>query len=95
MRVLATFGLLLIAASTLIVLAGVVRSRSDEPMTLHVIERATTDVVTDTGEAGDTAGDLLTFANEVFDEHNETQIGADQGYCIRAIVGEAWGCFWT
>jgi allene oxide cyclase len=34
---------------------------------LTVIEHATTDATTDTGAAGDTAGDILTFANQVFD----------------------------
>jgi hypothetical protein len=34
---------------------------------ITVIEHATTDATTDTGAAGDSAGDLLTFANEVFD----------------------------
>ena len=31
-----------------------------------VVEHATTDATTDTGAAGDSAGDVLTFANEVF-----------------------------
>jgi allene oxide cyclase len=62
---------------------------------LTVVERAVTDVVTDVGEEGDSVGDILTFANEIYDEANENLIGTDQGYCFRVIVGEAWECNWT
>lgn len=62
---------------------------------LALVERATTDVVIDLGEAGDSAGDLLTFANEMFDATNSTKVGSDNGYCIRTAVGVAWECFWT
>jgi len=63
--------------------------------TLAVVEHADTDTVTDTGETGDTVGDLLTFANKVFDEKNEKEIGSDNGYCLRTAVGDAWECNWT
>jgi allene oxide cyclase len=63
--------------------------------TISVVERAATDAVTDTGAPGDTAGDLLTFANPVFDAANKKQVGTDQGYCIRTEVGKSWECFWT
>ena len=42
---------------------------------LAVVERAATDVVTDTGDSGDTVGDILTFANEVYDEANANEVG--------------------
>ncbi len=60
-----------------------------------VVERATTDAVTDTGESGDTAGDVLTFANEVYDQANATKVGSDSGWCIRTAVGVGWECAWT
>ncbi len=63
--------------------------------TITVVEHADTDVVTDTGEAGDTVGDVLTFANKVYDEKNEKEIGSDNGYCLRTAVGSAWECNWT
>ncbi len=63
--------------------------------TLHVVERATTDAVTDTGDEGDSVGDILTFANEVYDENNESMVGTDNGYCFRTAVGTAWECEWT
>lgn len=62
---------------------------------LTVVEHADTDVVTDTGEKGDTVGDVLTFANKVYDEKNEKEIGSDNGYCLRTAVGAAWECNWT
>ena len=59
------------------------------------VERATTDAVTDLGDKGDSVGDLLTFANEIYDEHNEKLVGHDNGWCIRTVVGKAWECYWT
>jgi hypothetical protein len=70
------------------------RAQTDT-MTITVVERATTDVVTDIGAEGDSVGDILTFANEVFDEANENKIGTDQGYCFRVEVGKSWECNWT
>src|SRR5258707_15343516 len=62
---------------------------------MTVVEHADTDTVTDTGNQGDSAGDILTFANPVFDENNEKQVGADNGYCFRTEIGKAWECAWT
>jgi FlaG/FlaF family flagellin (archaellin) len=62
---------------------------------LTVIEHATTDVTTDTGAAGDSAGDVLTFANEVFDRADAHNVGTDQGYCVRVVVGKSYECNWT
>jgi allene oxide cyclase len=60
-----------------------------------VVERATTDTVTDLGAKGDSAGDTLTFANEMYDQSNKTQVGYDNGWCVRTAAGQAWECFWT
>jgi allene oxide cyclase len=60
-----------------------------------VIEHATTDATTDTGPQGDTAGDVLTFANEVFDSSDTRRVGTDQGYCIRVVPGTSYECNWT
>lgn len=62
---------------------------------LHLVERATTDAVTDTGATGDSGGDILTFANEVFDRANVAKVGDNQGFCVRTVVGKAWECWWT
>ena len=66
-----------------------------EGRTITVIEHADTDATTDTGAKGDTAGDILTFANDVFDAADATKVGTDQGYCIRVVVGTSYECTWT
>jgi hypothetical protein len=63
--------------------------------TFTVVERATTDAVTDTGKKGDTAGDLLTFANGLYNAGNSKKVGSDNGYCVRTVVGKSWECWWT
>jgi allene oxide cyclase len=62
--------------------------------TVRVIEHATSDAVTN-GTADDSAGNVLTFANEVFDSTDAKKVGSDQGYCIRIVVGKTWECNWT
>jgi allene oxide cyclase len=62
---------------------------------LRVIEHATTDATTDTGANGDSAGDILTFANEVFDRADTHVVGTDQGYCVRIVAGKSYECNWT
>lgn len=64
-------------------------------VTVHVIEHATTDAVTDLTPTGDSAGDVLTFANELFDRTNTKHSGHDQGFCVRTVAGAAWECWWT
>lgn len=62
---------------------------------IQLVERALTDATLDLGAKGDSVGDLLTFANPVFDAANKTQLGTDQGYCVRVVVGKSWECAWT
>ena len=66
-----------------------------EPQEIKVVEHADTDAVTDTGDKGDTAGDILTFANEVFDAADAKKVGTDNGYCLRTVAGAAYECNWT
>jgi allene oxide cyclase len=63
--------------------------------TLKVVEHAVSDTITDTGATGDSNGDILTFANEVYDEANTKKVGSDNGDCLRTVAGTAWECFWT
>ena len=63
--------------------------------TIKVVEHAVTDTITDVGATGDSNGDILTFANEVYDEANANKVGTDNGYCARTVAGSAWECFWT
>jgi allene oxide cyclase len=62
---------------------------------IQLVEHADTDATLDLGAKGDSVGDLLTFANPVYDAANKTQVGSDQGYCVRVIAGKSWECFWT
>lgn len=62
--------------------------------TIHVVERASTDAVTN-GSEKDAEGNVLTFHNKVYDAANKTQVGRDSGYCIRMVVGKSWECNWT
>lgn len=80
---------------TLLILAlAAFSARQDTMSKMTVVEHADTDVVTDTGAEGDSVGDILTFANKVYDEKNENEIGSDNGYCFRTVVGKAWECHW-
>jgi hypothetical protein len=63
---------------------------------LKLVERATTDATSvHAGSKADNPGDILTFANEVFDHSNRTKVGSDQGYCVRVVVGKSYECHWT
>jgi allene oxide cyclase len=63
--------------------------------TITVIEHAATDATTDTGAPGDSPGDILTFANDVFDRTDTRKVGTDQGYCIRTVPGVSYECNFT
>ena len=62
---------------------------------IKVVERPVGETTVDLGAKGDSIGDLLVFANGVFDSANKTQVGSDQGFCVRTIVGKSWECMWT
>ena len=59
------------------------------------MERATSDAVTDTGAKDDSVGDILTFANDLYDKDNQTKAGSNNGYCFRTVAGKAWECAFT
>src|SRR5262245_37021298 len=89
--------LALLAASVVLVLVvNAIAGPGDHHggRTIAVVEHATTDAVTN-GTAGDDVGNILTFANPVFDSGDTQQVGTDQGSCIRLVVGESWECSWT
>jgi allene oxide cyclase len=65
------------------------------PTTVHVIEHANTDTFIDIKGNGDSAGDLLTFHNPVFDATDSTRVGRDQGDCIRIVPGRSFECRWV
>jgi allene oxide cyclase len=62
---------------------------------IKVVERPIGETTIDLAAKGDSVGDMLVFANNVFDAANKVQVGSDQGYCIRTVIGKSWECFWT
>lgn len=61
-----------------------------------VVERPMNETTVHTGGGKtDSIGDLLVFANKVYDSSNKAPVGADQGHCVRTVVGKSWECFWT
>jgi len=62
---------------------------------IELIEHADTDATLDLGAKGDSVGDLLTWSNPLFDATNKSQVGSDQGYCVRVAVAKSWECSWT
>jgi allene oxide cyclase len=62
---------------------------------LRLIEHTEKEVTVDLGAKGDSSGDLLTFANTVFDAADRTQVGATEGHCLRIVPGKSWECSFT
>lgn len=92
LAIVAATGMLVVAAAAWTLPAGA----GGGPTVITVVERATTDEVIDVGATGDSAGDLLTFANQLFDETNTSKVGRDQGSCIRISRDRGiWQCSWT
>jgi len=50
--------------------------------------------LTDIGEAGDSAGDIVTFDQPLLDK-NRQAIGNNSGFCIRTQPGLSFQCQWT
>ena len=68
----------------------------EQPQTLITIADARTDAARyiDTGEPGDSAGDILVFDQPLLDAQHNT-IGNNSGTCIRTRVGHSFQCQWT
>jgi allene oxide cyclase len=62
---------------------------------LSFVEHPTDEKTINLSGKPDAIGDLLVFANPVIDAANKVQVGTDQGYCVRTVVGKSWECFWT
>ncbi len=63
--------------------------------TIELVEHVVNEALTDHPPMGDSAGDVLTFANQLYNKENTTQVGTDQGYCLRVDVGKSFECTWT
>ena len=98
-RILVVMGVLL----TVVLACGLVVAAKQkvQPMIstktqLTVIEHADSDTVTDTGHKKDTAGDILTWHNALYDQANKKVVGRDQGSCLRIDPKTGrWDCYWT
>ena len=92
-RVLA---LVLLVASVVLVIVVNASARHEQraAQKITVVEHATTDAVTN-GTKADHAGNILTFANKVFNAADKKKVGTDQGSCTRIVVGKSWECMWT
>ena len=100
MRVIAIAGITgaVVAASVIGVTAaqaGTPAHRGPSDQRFTVVERAITDTTADTGPAGDSLGDVLAFANPIYNAANTKQLGSDNGSCVRTKVGTAYDCSWT
>lgn len=93
MRIQRFVPLAVIVAATLLVACG----GGSDSETIALVEHADTDTVRHIGPASeeDSVGDVLAFANPVFDEANKEQVGTDNGQCVRTAAGKAWECIWT
>jgi len=85
--------------TTLLLSAGVLGAAScarQEPQGLTTIAdaRIHTARYIDTGEPGDSVGDILVFDQPLLDEQRQT-IGNNSGTCIRTRVGHSYQCQWT
>ncbi|UQX13591.1 allene oxide cyclase family protein [Candidatus Mycobacterium methanotrophicum] len=88
---------LIVVLPAALVAAGCAKGEDQKPSTLYVIEHAETDKVQHVGPPNekDSVGDILTFANPLYDEANTKKVGSDNGVCFRTAVGSAYECFWT
>ena len=57
-----------------------------------VIEHPVSDTTVDVGAHGDSVGDLLPFANPIYNRANTVRVGSDEGSCERTRVGVAYYC---
>jgi hypothetical protein len=91
-KIFISIKLLLLAAGGL----GATACSQENPQTLISIADARIDAAKyiDTGEPGDSVGDILVFDQPLLDEHHKT-IGNNSGSCIRTRVGHSFQCQWT
>lgn len=62
---------------------------------VKIVERPTNETTTHISTKADAPGDILSFANPLYDAANKATVGSDQGFCVRTVVGKSWACNWT
>jgi allene oxide cyclase len=76
--------------------AGASRSEMRYPVKVSLVEHAISDQEIDVGDTGFSNGDLLTFANPIFNASNAQRVGRDQGSCIVVNATKVhYQCSWT
>lgn len=85
-------GNLLVTTSIL----GISACSQEEPQQLITIADARTDAarLIDTGDPGDSVGDILVFDQPLLNRQHE-QIGSNSGVCVRTQVAHSFQCQWT
>lgn len=82
-----------IPAGFVLMLAGSLALAGEK---LALVEHPSNETTVHTTKAGvDAVGDVLSFANPIFNAANKVQVGSDQGFCVRTVVGKSWECVWT
>ncbi|HZO48541.1 MAG TPA: dirigent protein [Gaiellaceae bacterium] len=94
MKRLLAVGVAAASAATIAVWTAVAGGSTGSTGTVHVVEHAVTDAVSN-GAKADKAGNVLTFANPVYDAADEKKVGTDNGFCVRTVKGKTWECMWT
>ncbi len=99
MRRSLAFGGVVVAILLVAALAASASSpRVRSPIRFKVIEHETSDTGVDTdgsGGSADSAGDLLTFHNKIYDATNSHLIGRDLGVCTLVVPGSSYYCSWN
>lgn len=78
-------------AGALLLVAAV----ADAGQSLRLVERAEHESVVHRGSSADALGDLIVFANTLYDAANSKAVGASRGSCIRVDIGKYWSCTFT
>lgn len=77
-------------------IVGLAAGSAQAGETLNLVERVTNETaVPRSADKKDSLGDLLVFSNQIYASDGKQQLGTDQGYCIRVVVGKSYECFWT
>jgi len=94
MKRVLVLALLAVSVVLVVVVSASARHQHRASDRITVVEHATTDAVTN-GKKTDQAGNILTFANKVYNAADTKKVGSDQGSCTRIVVGKSWECMWT
>jgi hypothetical protein len=94
MKRLLALAVVVATAVTIAAWTTVAGGSSSSMGTVHVVEHAVTDAVSN-GSAADKLGNVLTFANPVYDSADTKKVGTDNGFCVRTVKGKTWECMWT